>query len=110
MLESFLDEAIDNEKNIDGSESENSIDDDEEEEEEEEEEEANPASYAGPDKLYRFVRTDGKFVLSKYKIRKWLQRQEPYSLQRQLKRSFKRNRVVVIWNRRPMGCRFDGYV
>ncbi|VDH96321.1 Hypothetical predicted protein [Mytilus galloprovincialis] len=34
MLESFLDEAIDNETNIDGSESENSIDDDEEEEEE----------------------------------------------------------------------------
>ncbi|VDI47517.1 Hypothetical predicted protein [Mytilus galloprovincialis] len=38
MLESFLDEAIDNETNIDGSESENSIDDDEEEEEEEEDE------------------------------------------------------------------------
>ncbi|CAG2208281.1 unnamed protein product [Mytilus edulis] len=57
---------------------------------------ANPASFAGPDKLYRFVRTDGKFVLSKYKIRKWLQRQEPYSLQRPLKRSFKRNRVIVI--------------
>jgi hypothetical protein len=24
-----------------------------------------PASFAGPDKLYRFVRQDGKFVLSK---------------------------------------------
>jgi hypothetical protein len=31
---------------------------------------SNPASFAGPDKLYRFVRKDGKFVLSKYKITK----------------------------------------
>ncbi len=37
---------------------------------------ANPASFAGPDELYRFVRKDEKFVLSKYKIKKWLQRQE----------------------------------
>lgn len=56
---------------------------------------ASPASFSGPDKLYRFVRKDGKFVLSKYKIRKWLQRQEPYSLQRPLKRKFKRNKVIV---------------
>jgi transposase InsO family protein len=57
---------------------------------------SNPASFAGPDKLYRFVRNDGKFVLSKYKIKKWLQRQEPYSQQRPIKRPVKRNRVVVI--------------
>ena len=56
---------------------------------------SNPASFAGPDKLYRFVRNDGKFELSKYKIRKWLQRQEPYCLQRSLKRSFKWNTVIV---------------
>ena len=31
---------------------------------------SNPASFAGPDKLYRFVIKDGKFVLSKYKIKK----------------------------------------
>ena len=54
---------------------------------------SNPASFAGPDKLYRFMRKDGKFVLSKYKIRKWLQ--EPYSLERPLKMSFKRNKVIV---------------
>jgi hypothetical protein len=41
------------------------------------------------------VRKDGKFVLSKYKITKWLQRQEPYSFQIPLKRSFKRNKVIV---------------
>ena len=56
---------------------------------------SNPASFVGTDKLYRFVRKDGIIVLSKYKIRKWLQRQEPYSLQRQLKRSFRRNKVIV---------------
>jgi hypothetical protein len=55
---------------------------------------SNPASFVVPDKLYRFVRKDGKIVLSKYKIRKWLQRQEPYSLQRPLKRSFRRNKVI----------------
>ena len=56
---------------------------------------SNPASFAGPNKLYRFVRKDGKFVLSKYKIKKWLQRQEPYSLKRPIKRPVKRNRVVI---------------
>jgi transposase InsO family protein len=57
---------------------------------------SNPASFAGPDKVYKFVRKDGKFVLSLYKKKKWLQRQEPYSLQRHIKRPVKRNRVVVI--------------
>ena len=56
---------------------------------------SNPASFSGPDKLYRYVRKTGKYVLSKYKIRKWLQRQEPYSLQRPVRRSFKRNRIMV---------------
>ena len=41
------------------------------------------------------MRKDGKFVLSKYKIGKWLQRQEPHSLQRPLKMSFKRNKVII---------------
>ena len=64
---------------------------------------SNPASFAGPDKIYRFVRKDGKFVLSKCKIKTWLQRQESYSLQRPIKRPVKRNRVVVFgiddqWN------------
>jgi hypothetical protein len=57
---------------------------------------SNPASFAGPDKLCRFVRKDEKFVLRKYKINKLLQRQEPYSLQRAIKRPVKRNRVVVF--------------
>ena len=55
----------------------------------------NAGSFSGPDKLYRFVRKDGKYVLSKYKIRKWLQRQEAYSLQRAVRRRLKRNKVIT---------------
>ena len=55
----------------------------------------NPASYAGPEKLYRYFRKTGRFVISKYKIRKWLQRQEPYSLQRPVRRTYARNKIVV---------------
>jgi hypothetical protein len=43
---------------------------------------ANPASLSGPDKLFHFVQKDGKYNLSKYKLRKWFSSQEPYSLQR----------------------------
>ncbi|KAK3099205.1 hypothetical protein FSP39_000987 [Pinctada imbricata] len=57
---------------------------------------ANAGSFSGPDKLYRHVRKAGKYVVSKYKIRKWLQRQDAYSFQRPLKRRFKRNKVVTL--------------
>lgn len=53
-----------------------------------------PASFSGPDKLYRFVKKDGKYDISKYKIRKWLQRQEPYSLHKPARRRFHRNHVI----------------
>ena len=46
-------------------------------------------------KLYRYVKKAGKYVISKHRIRKWLQRQEAYSLQRPLRRKFKRNRVIA---------------
>lgn len=54
-----------------------------------------PASFEGPQKLYHVVKKDGKYDLSLHTIRKWLSRQEPYSLQRPLRRTFQRNRVVV---------------
>ena len=57
---------------------------------------ANAGSFSGPDKLYRHVQKEGKFVISKYKIRKWLQRQEAYSLQRSLRRRVKRNIVLTL--------------
>ncbi|XP_033729515.1 uncharacterized protein LOC117318663 [Pecten maximus] len=56
---------------------------------------ANAGSFSGPDKLYRYVRKDGKYVISKYKIRKLLQRKEPYSLQISFRRPFKRNTIIV---------------
>lgn len=56
----------------------------------------NAGSFSGPEKLYRFVRQEGKYVLSKYKIRKWLQRQEAYSLQRGVRRPFKKNKVIAL--------------
>lgn len=55
----------------------------------------NAGSFLGPDKLFRYVRKDGKYVISKYKIRKWLQKQEAYSLQRPVRRRFKRNKIMV---------------
>ena len=54
-----------------------------------------PASFLGPDKLYQFVKKDGKYMISKYRIRKWLQREEAYSLQREARKPLKRSRIVV---------------
>ncbi|XP_041350819.1 uncharacterized protein LOC121369811 [Gigantopelta aegis] len=55
----------------------------------------NPASFSVSDKLYRYVRRAVKYVISKNNIRKWLQRQEAYSLQRPIRRKFARNKIVV---------------
>lgn len=56
---------------------------------------ASPGSFSGPDKLYLYVKKDGKHNISKYKIKKWLQRQEPYSLQRPLTKPKNRTHIVV---------------
>ena len=47
-------------------------------------------SFGGLDKLYRAVRKDGKYVLGKAKIRKWLQKQETYTLNQHVRHRFKR--------------------
>jgi len=51
-----------------------------------------PASYAGPDKLYRLVKKEGKFKIGRQKIKQWLQDQDSYGLSRNLVRKFPRNR------------------
>ena len=56
---------------------------------------SNPASFSGSDKLYQFVKKDGKYMISNYRIRKWLQREEAYSLQREAREPLKRSRIVV---------------
>ena len=58
---------------------------------------ASPASFSGPGKLYMYVKKHWKYYnISKYRIRKWLQRQEPYSLQRPLRRPMNRTHIVVV--------------
>ncbi|XP_033756181.1 uncharacterized protein LOC117338925 [Pecten maximus] len=54
-----------------------------------------PASLSGPDKVYRFVKKEGKFNISKYKTRKWLQRHEAYSLQRPNRKPANRSHINV---------------
>jgi hypothetical protein len=52
-------------------------------------------SYGGLDKLYRAVRKEGRFVLGKNKIRKWLLQQEDYAVHREERTKIKRRRVVA---------------
>lgn len=56
---------------------------------------SNPASFSGPQKLYSFIKRDGKYDISKYQIRKWLQNQEPYSLQRSKRKPGNRTHIIV---------------
>lgn len=56
---------------------------------------ASPAAFSSLDKLYKFVRKDGKYVLGKNKIRKWLLRQESYAVHREDRSRFKRRRVIA---------------
>jgi hypothetical protein len=52
-------------------------------------------AYSGVEKLYRAVRKDGKFVLSRNKIREWLLKQEDYAVHKEERVKFKRRRVVA---------------
>ena len=56
---------------------------------------SHPGSYAGPEKLYKTVKEEGKFKIGQYRIKKWLQDQESYSLTRGARRKFNRARVIV---------------
>ena len=55
----------------------------------------NPASFSGPEKLYQYVKAQGKYNIGRHRIRKWLQDQESYSLTRGARRRFIRSRVIV---------------
>ena len=54
-----------------------------------------PSSYLGPEKLYQFVKSQGRFKIGRRRIRQWLQDQESYSLTRGARRKYTRSRVVV---------------
>ena len=54
-----------------------------------------PAAYAGVEKLYKAVRKDGKVVLGRSRIRKWLMKQESYAVHREENTKFTRRRVTA---------------
>lgn len=56
---------------------------------------ARAGAYGGVESLYRAVRKDGKFVVSRAKIREWLLKQEDYAVHRETRSKFKRRRVVA---------------
>ena len=51
--------------------------------------------YLGPDKLYKVLKHRGVHNIGKYTVRKWLQNQDDYSLQKAVRQTFKKTRVVV---------------
>ncbi len=51
--------------------------------------------FSGPHKLHKLVQKEAKYKLGLYKIKKWLQNQEPYSLHRPVRHHFTRNTVIV---------------
>ncbi|OOY54049.1 DDE-type integrase/transposase/recombinase [Solemya velum gill symbiont] len=54
-----------------------------------------PASFSGADKLYRAVRKEGRFVLSRKKILNWLGKQETHGVHAEERTKFRRRRVVA---------------
>lgn len=53
-----------------------------------------PISYAGPTKIYKYLKKEGKYNVGLHAIRKWLQDVDAYSLQRPVRYKFKTRRVI----------------
>ena len=51
--------------------------------------------FGGVDRLYKYVQKEGKFNISRTKIKEWLMKQDAYTLHKPIRRHFKRNRVIV---------------
>ena len=54
-----------------------------------------PASFTSPEKLYQIVKKQGKYIISRNKIKQWLREQDVYTLHRDLKRRFTRRKIVT---------------
>lgn len=54
-----------------------------------------PGSFMGPDKFMRTVREEGKFDIGMARLKKYMRRQDPYSLNKRVKRKFIRPVVFV---------------
>ena len=50
-----------------------------------------PASFGGVDAVYRAARNDGKYKISRNKIKEWLNEQDTYTLHKPVRHRFKRN-------------------
>ena len=57
---------------------------------------SHPGSFKGANKLYQAVKNEGKHVISLPKIKQWLQNKESFSLNKPVRRKFKRLRVIVM--------------
>ena len=53
-----------------------------------------PAAFAGPKKIHKILKNDG-YTVGVHKIRQWLQDQDTNSLQKPVRRKFKRKRVIT---------------
>ena len=56
---------------------------------------ASPGAFGGVDRLYRTVKQEGKYNISRGKILKFLRKQDAYTLHHPLVRKFRRRHVYV---------------
>ena len=56
---------------------------------------SHPASFESPLRLYKIVKSEGKYNISHSQIKKWIQKKESYSRNKGVKRNFQRGRVIV---------------
>ena len=73
----------------------------------------------GVERLYRDVKKDGKYDISRAQLKKWLMKQDTYTLHKPARRHYKRNRIIVggideLWqmdlaDMQTMAAENDGY-
>ena len=54
-----------------------------------------PGSFSGLDKFFRGIKQDGQYSVKKRDIKEWLEGEDTYTVNRAVRRTFKRNRVIV---------------
>ena len=54
-----------------------------------------PGSFSGLDRFFQAVKKDGVYNISRKDLEEWLSSQDTYSVNRPVRRKFKRNRVIV---------------
>lgn len=54
-----------------------------------------PGAFAGPEKLYQAVKSEGKYKIGRQKIKQFLNNEDAYSLYKPIRKTFPRSNVVV---------------